>query len=87
MAKIPARGFVPLLLLALVSCGGEEAETLFIDLKTDYVPGQEFSLVRTEVTEGGAEGLVRREDFATSEGQDFVRGVRVAGINVPFGEH
>ncbi|MFT5356684.1 MAG: hypothetical protein ACI9KE_003909, partial [Polyangiales bacterium] len=45
------------------------------------------SLVRTEVTEGGAEGLVRREDFATSEGQDFVRGVRVAGINVPLGEH
>lgn len=71
----------------LVQCKGGGGFEVFVDLKTDYVPEQEFVRVRTELTEDGV-GLVRREDFTATSGSDFVGGTRIAELGgVPAGQH
>ena len=59
------------------ACGGEGAR-LSVDLRTDYAPGLEFE--RVEVDIGG-----EWDTAIAMEGEDYLRGVRVADLRLPKG--
>jgi hypothetical protein len=71
------------LLCALsASACGEETGEIIVDLRTDYVPGVEFTAVRSEVV-GATVTPVITSAFATD---DFIEGELVAELTgVPFG--
>jgi hypothetical protein len=72
--------FVACVLLS-AGCGGETGEVI-VDLRTDYVPGVEFTAVRSEVV-GAAVAPVTTSAFATD---DFIAGELVAELlDVPLG--
>ncbi len=67
-----------LLLLSLIAgLGCDGGLELTVDLKTDYVPGIEFSQVATEVLWGGGGA---RADTAVDAERDGLLGIRVAEI-------
>ena len=72
-------GFLAVWLAAAAGCGGGGVE-LDVDLKTDLVPGEEFSVVTTTILDGSATGGGRVEETRASVRGDFARGVRVASF-------
>jgi len=74
------------LVLALVSSSlsaacDDDAATLFVDLKTDFVPGVEFQRVRTTLLEGIGPGpMGSRFEEAASTATDYLEGSRIAEI-------
>jgi hypothetical protein len=61
--------------LTLVACG-DDGVTLSVDVKTDYVPGVEFTRVETTLELGGAERPAIPAGVSLAD--DFIAGVRVA---------
>jgi len=79
------RGVLILLVaIATFGCGDDEGSIL-VDLKTDYVSGEEFVTVRTSLftalPSAGEAPLATRETPA-SFGQDYLVGVRVAELSL-----
>lgn len=72
--------------VGLSACAGEDL-VLFVDIKTDFVPGGEFVLVRTEVTrDATSTGAIETSQSAsreTSFGDDYLAGQRVAELMLP----
>jgi len=67
----------------LASCSPSSA-TLYVDVRTDLVPGVEFSSARVEAIGGG--GTLASEDHVAQAGDDFAAGVRVAELSgLPLG--
>lgn len=67
--------YAPLgLALLLFACGGDSDSFLRVSVRTDFVPGVEFSEISIET-----EGLIRR--YAPNVGDDFVRGISVADFD------
>ena len=64
------------LLLGLLGC--EASPSLFVDVKTDFVPGEEFVRVRTVVFHPGDDRVDREQEVAAAPSQDFLRGYRAA---------
>ena len=60
--------------VALLGCAGEPAE-LLVDVRTDAVPGRDFSAVRCELD---VDTRPRRRDHVVDRERDYVAGTRVA---------
>src|SRR5688500_3170485 len=73
------RGLVGLLAWA---AGCTTDPELVIDVRTDLVPGVEFSVVRVEVASApiGAAVAERHDERAIRPDDDFIRGVRIAEL-------
>jgi hypothetical protein len=76
--RIPA--CTSLLLILIVSACGDDGPELLVDVRTDYVAGEEFVAVRTTLDSG------RELSTPALFGQDFLGGVRVADYDGVFGE-
>jgi len=86
MPLVVVRRFaVPLLLLLLGSACSSEPE-LIVDLRTDLVPGIEFSRVHTEVRTPAGD-LVRDVSIRTSVSDDGLVGFRVAEVALAAGSY
>lgn len=71
--------------IALAGCGGDPDLELRIDLKTDFVPGVEFTGVRVEVHR---RGTVRSREALARRGESWIEARRVAEIaGLSRGEH
>ena len=71
-------------LLALSACclsllvAGCESGSLTVDLRTDFVPGVEFTGVRVQILEGGLSGTaVFIDDRLATTDQDYRAGLRI----------
>ncbi|MBW2464693.1 MAG: hypothetical protein JRH11_23800, partial [Deltaproteobacteria bacterium] len=64
-----------LLVTMLSACGGTDEAELFIDLRTDYAPGVEFTGVRAEIID-----TALQRDHVAVRGEDYFTGVRVAEV-------
>ncbi len=64
----------------LVSACSASPLALTVDLRTDYVPGRDFTSVVTELRPGSLERTaeVREASLPADSSRDFIRGVRVA---------
>jgi len=70
-------GWIVLAFFAVAGCSSEEPLEVFVDLRTDLLPTQEF--VQVDVSLDARDGSWSREDaFVVSTGDDFVGGLRVA---------
>lgn len=69
------------LLSVLAGCEGDPGSVL-VDLKTDYVAGQEFVRVRTVLVNDSGEAELGEVSFDASTGDDFIRGTRVAELDL-----
>jgi hypothetical protein len=76
-----AIGIISALALAGCSCGTATPE-LAVDLRTDLLPGREFTVVRARLERLDATEVGRREIGAFAR-EDFIAGRRVADLDVP----
>ena len=75
---------VALAMAALCGCNAEETRPLLqVDVKTDYVPGEDFDSVRVEI--GSGDLRVNLEHIVDLRG-DYVRGRRIGSASVGEGE-
>ena len=66
-----------LLYVVAIACSPPDEALLLVTVKTDLVPGREFTAVHTELDRGGA---VRTLDLPATPMDDFIEGHRVAEI-------
>ncbi len=71
---------VALLSTMTLACNGTDTG-LVVDVKTDYLPGYQFSGVRTEVGDVELNQVLAHEDTLASIGDDFLVGRRVADLS------
>ncbi len=71
---------IPLLWMVVTSCSPGEKE-LFVELKTDFVPGAEFARARTVVRAADGPGASWEGDSPAMVDADYIAGQRVAELS------
>ena len=80
------RGALLLVALSVASCENG-TPGLTIDLRTDLLPGEEFSVVVAEVSPTSDPSVVFREELRVDSDQDFQTGIRVFDREIPSGDY